>query len=156
MVREALSPPVCLATGFVSTCVVTSCAVPDARELRSLESILRENRGVDDPEKLKRFHYEEWRQRGLGYALLVGGRHSSRAHHGIRTETHRLIHYWKGSAAGRGGRWAAGDLPHAAEAVNVVPETHVRIAGILVVPVAGATALRAKSPRPTAHHFGPA
>ena len=41
-------------------------------ELRSLEKILEQNRGVDDPEKLKRFLYEEWRQRGLGYALLVG------------------------------------------------------------------------------------
>jgi hypothetical protein len=41
-------------------------------ELRSLERILEENRGVDDPEKLKRFLYDEWRQRGLGYALLVG------------------------------------------------------------------------------------
>ena len=41
-------------------------------ELRSLEKILEQNRGVDDPEKLKRFLYDEWRQRGLGYALLVG------------------------------------------------------------------------------------
>jgi hypothetical protein len=41
-------------------------------ELRSLEKILQQNRGVDDPEKLKRFLYDEWRQRGLGYALLVG------------------------------------------------------------------------------------
>jgi hypothetical protein len=41
-------------------------------ELRSLEKILEQNRGVDDPEKLKRFLYEEWRERGLGYALLVG------------------------------------------------------------------------------------
>ena len=41
-------------------------------ELRSLEEILQQNRGVDDPEKLKRFLYAEWRGRGLGYALLVG------------------------------------------------------------------------------------
>src|SRR5271170_3308497 len=41
-------------------------------EFRSLEAILRENRGADDPEKLKRFLYDEWRGRGLGYALLVG------------------------------------------------------------------------------------
>ena len=41
-------------------------------ELRSLEKILEQNLGVDDPEKLKRFLYDEWRQRGLGYALLVG------------------------------------------------------------------------------------
>jgi len=41
-------------------------------EFRSLESILRQTRGVDDPERLKQFLYEEWRQRGLGYVLLVG------------------------------------------------------------------------------------
>jgi hypothetical protein len=41
-------------------------------ELRSLEDILSKNPGVDDPEKLKRFLYNEWRQHGLGYALLVG------------------------------------------------------------------------------------
>ena len=41
-------------------------------ELRSLESILHTTRGVDDPEKLKRFLYEEWRTHRLGYVLLVG------------------------------------------------------------------------------------
>lgn len=41
-------------------------------ELRSLEGILRDTPGVDDPEKLKRFLYDEWRTRRLGYALLVG------------------------------------------------------------------------------------
>jgi hypothetical protein len=41
-------------------------------ELKSLEEILRENEGVDDPEKLKRFLFAEWRQRKLGYVLLVG------------------------------------------------------------------------------------
>lgn len=41
-------------------------------ELRSLAEILRQTPGVDDPEKLKRFLYTEWRERGLGYALLVG------------------------------------------------------------------------------------
>src|ERR1019366_96122 len=41
-------------------------------EFRSLESILKNTNGVDDPEKLKRFLYSEWRERGLGYALLVG------------------------------------------------------------------------------------
>lgn len=40
-------------------------------ELRSLESILKQSSGADDPERVKRFLYEEWR-RGLGYALLVG------------------------------------------------------------------------------------
>jgi hypothetical protein len=41
-------------------------------ELASLETILAKSRGVDDPEKLKHFLYDEWRLRGLGYALLVG------------------------------------------------------------------------------------
>jgi hypothetical protein len=41
-------------------------------ELKSLESILKSTKGVDDPEKLKRFLYSEWRERGLGYVLLVG------------------------------------------------------------------------------------
>jgi hypothetical protein len=41
-------------------------------ELHSLESILAETKGADDPEKLKRFLYGEWREHGLGYALLVG------------------------------------------------------------------------------------
>jgi hypothetical protein len=41
-------------------------------ELRSLEEILQRGHGVDDPEKLKHFLYDEWKQRGLGYALLVG------------------------------------------------------------------------------------
>jgi hypothetical protein len=41
-------------------------------ELRSLEDILQASKGADDPEKLKRFLYTEWRERGLGYVLLVG------------------------------------------------------------------------------------
>jgi hypothetical protein len=41
-------------------------------ELRSLETILQTRSGVDDPEKLKRFLYAQWRERGLGYVLLVG------------------------------------------------------------------------------------
>jgi len=41
-------------------------------ELCSLEEILQATQGADDPEKLKRFLYEEWRQHGLGYVLLVG------------------------------------------------------------------------------------
>ncbi len=40
-------------------------------ELRSLEDIIQKTAGADDPEKLKRFLFEEWR-RGLSYALLVG------------------------------------------------------------------------------------
>ncbi len=41
-------------------------------ELVSLEAILKATPGVDDPEKLKRFLYAEWRERQAGYALLVG------------------------------------------------------------------------------------
>ncbi len=40
--------------------------------LCSLESILRSSAGVDDPEKLKRYLFEEWRSHLLGYVLLVG------------------------------------------------------------------------------------
>ena len=41
-------------------------------ELRSLESILQKSSGADDPEKLKRRLCAEWRERSLGYVLLVG------------------------------------------------------------------------------------
>ena len=41
-------------------------------EIHSLEGILRDTAGVDDPEKLKRFLYDEWRNHRAGYALLVG------------------------------------------------------------------------------------
>src|ERR1700687_5903004 len=41
-------------------------------ELVSLERVLRENRGVDDPERLKRYLYRAWRHRAASYALLVG------------------------------------------------------------------------------------
>lgn len=41
-------------------------------ELASLETILQSTPGVDDPEKLKRFLYLQWRTNNLGYALLVG------------------------------------------------------------------------------------
>jgi hypothetical protein len=41
-------------------------------ELVSLEKMLRDSVGVDDPERLKRFLYEGWRKRRVGYALLVG------------------------------------------------------------------------------------
>ena len=41
-------------------------------ELKSLEDVLRSSSGADDPEKLKRFLYSEWKYRNLGYALLVG------------------------------------------------------------------------------------
>src|SRR5262245_23909219 len=36
-----------------------------------LEEVLEASEGVDDPEKLKRYLYKEWRGDGLGYALLV-------------------------------------------------------------------------------------
>jgi hypothetical protein len=39
---------------------------------KSLESVLAAGRGVDDPEKLKRFLHQQWRSHNLGYALLVG------------------------------------------------------------------------------------
>lgn len=41
-------------------------------ELRSLETILKSRAGADDPEKLKRFLFAEWKARGLDYVLLVG------------------------------------------------------------------------------------
>jgi hypothetical protein len=41
-------------------------------EVRSLENILQSTAGANDPEKLKRFLFDEWRLRGLSHALLVG------------------------------------------------------------------------------------
>ena len=41
-------------------------------ELVSLEDVLKTTEGVDDPERLKRFLYNAWRKRSLGYVLLVG------------------------------------------------------------------------------------
>jgi hypothetical protein len=41
-------------------------------DLKSLEDILSGGSGVDDPEKLKRYLYNEWKSHNLGYALLVG------------------------------------------------------------------------------------
>jgi hypothetical protein len=41
-------------------------------ELVALEKALESSHGVDDPERLKRFLYEAWRKRGIGYVLLVG------------------------------------------------------------------------------------
>ncbi len=40
--------------------------------LCALEDVLRDWKGADDPERVKRFLYSEWRHRRLGYALLVG------------------------------------------------------------------------------------
>ena len=39
-----------------------------------MEDVLKSTAGVDDPEKLKRFFYDAWRNRQLGYVLLVGDR----------------------------------------------------------------------------------
>lgn len=41
-------------------------------ELVSLERVLRDTAGADDPERLKRFLYSAWKTRGARYALLVG------------------------------------------------------------------------------------
>jgi hypothetical protein len=41
-------------------------------ELISLEKVLKNSAGADDPEKLKRYLYDEWRAGGLRYVLLVG------------------------------------------------------------------------------------
>jgi Peptidase family C25 len=43
-------------------------------ESATLESILASMHGVDDPEKVKRYIYNAWRQRHVGYVLLVGDR----------------------------------------------------------------------------------
>lgn len=40
--------------------------------LVSLEQILKASAGVDDPERLKRYLYSAWKERELGYVLLVG------------------------------------------------------------------------------------
>jgi hypothetical protein len=40
--------------------------------LVTLESILKNSPGVDDPERIKRYLYREWREKNLGYVLLVG------------------------------------------------------------------------------------
>src|SRR5689334_10378172 len=41
-------------------------------ELHTLQSILASSEGADDPEKLKRFLYRDWKERGLRFVLLVG------------------------------------------------------------------------------------
>ena len=41
-------------------------------ELVDLEQILATTDGADSPEKLKRWLFREWSERGLGYVLLVG------------------------------------------------------------------------------------
>ncbi len=41
-------------------------------ELVSLQEVLKSTGGVDDPEKLKRFLHLRWKEKGIGYVLLVG------------------------------------------------------------------------------------
>ena len=41
-------------------------------QFRSLEGILETGKGVDDPEKVKHFLHDQWRNHDLAYALLVG------------------------------------------------------------------------------------
>ncbi len=41
-------------------------------QLVSLESILKTHQGTDDPERLKRWLYQEWKANHLRYVLLVG------------------------------------------------------------------------------------
>ncbi|HEY3965421.1 MAG TPA: C25 family cysteine peptidase [Planctomycetaceae bacterium] len=41
-------------------------------ELVSLETVVRDTPGHDDPEKVKRFLYTQWKDHDAGYALLVG------------------------------------------------------------------------------------
>jgi hypothetical protein len=38
----------------------------------ALEDVLQKSSGADDPERIKRYLYKEWRERKAGYALLVG------------------------------------------------------------------------------------
>ncbi len=41
-------------------------------EWASLESVLKQSQGADDPERLKRWLYRAWRERHVRYVLLVG------------------------------------------------------------------------------------
>ena len=43
-----------------------------AVQVATLETVLGDSAGVDDPEKLKRFLYRAWKERHLRYVLLVG------------------------------------------------------------------------------------
>lgn len=43
-----------------------------AVEVALLDDVLAANHGADDPEKLKRFLYDAWKERGVRYVLLVG------------------------------------------------------------------------------------
>jgi hypothetical protein len=41
-------------------------------ELVSLQEVLKSSGGVDDPERLKRFLFSRWKEKQIGYVLLVG------------------------------------------------------------------------------------
>jgi Peptidase family C25 len=43
-------------------------------EFVALQEVLNSTAGVDDPERLKRLLYAAWKNRNLGYVLLVGDR----------------------------------------------------------------------------------
>ncbi len=43
-----------------------------AVQVRTLEKIVKSTKGYDDPEKLKRFIYDQWKSSKLKYVLLVG------------------------------------------------------------------------------------
>lgn len=51
---------------------VAAAAAERPTRVVALEDVLRESPGVDDPERLKRFLYEAWRNQAVGFALLVG------------------------------------------------------------------------------------
>jgi len=40
--------------------------------LVSLQQVLKDSEGVDDPERLKRFLFDRWKEKQIGYVLLVG------------------------------------------------------------------------------------
>lgn len=41
-------------------------------QIVALEKVLKTSSGCDDPEKLKKYFYKEWKNNNLGYVLLVG------------------------------------------------------------------------------------
>src|ERR1041384_7638314 len=41
-------------------------------DLLSLEEILRTSPGIDHPEKLKRYLFQQWKEHNAAYVLLVG------------------------------------------------------------------------------------
>jgi hypothetical protein len=61
-------------------------------EFATLEDVLDGSPGVDDPEKLKHFIYDAWRNRTVSYVLLVGDRQ-------------RACRAWLGNFLGRAAGW---------------------------------------------------